>query len=207
MIWRCVVCFVFVALTLKSLLSHINSDHSPTSPTSSTSPKNNIIWFMLHHKKSNIYVISSSLYCFELQQHNNVCYDRNYMAYTIEVPNMAQATELITADNLVDFTPYYSYTHKDVRCKNFFSEMCLGYTESRLTDCKRHTVFASHRQVILTIVFVVSWFFFLSMYQNNFNLIDKTADQQSISSQILVLQDTASMFFATLWFRMAISQG
>lgn len=48
---------------------------------------------------SNIYVINSSLYCFEFQQHNTVCYDRNYMAYTIEIPNMAQATELITADS------------------------------------------------------------------------------------------------------------
>lgn len=28
MIWRCVICFVFVALTLKSLLSHINTAHS-----------------------------------------------------------------------------------------------------------------------------------------------------------------------------------
>lgn len=28
MIWRCVICFVFVALTLKSLLTHINSAHS-----------------------------------------------------------------------------------------------------------------------------------------------------------------------------------
>lgn len=28
MIWRCVICFVFVGLTLKSLLSHINSAHS-----------------------------------------------------------------------------------------------------------------------------------------------------------------------------------
>lgn len=27
---------------------------------------------------------------------------------------MAQATELISADNLVDFTPYYSFTHKDM---------------------------------------------------------------------------------------------
>lgn len=36
------------------------------------------------------------------------------MAYKIEVPNMAQATELITSDDLADFTPYYSYTHNDV---------------------------------------------------------------------------------------------
>lgn len=28
MIWRCVICFVFVALTLNSLLSHINSAYS-----------------------------------------------------------------------------------------------------------------------------------------------------------------------------------
>ena len=28
MIWRCVICFVFVGLTLKSLLSHINTAHS-----------------------------------------------------------------------------------------------------------------------------------------------------------------------------------
>lgn len=26
--WRCVICFVFIALTLKSLLSHINTAHS-----------------------------------------------------------------------------------------------------------------------------------------------------------------------------------
>nr|XP_040046980.1 uncharacterized protein LOC120827889 [Gasterosteus aculeatus aculeatus] len=63
---------------------------------------------------SNIYVINASLYCFELQQHTTVRYDGNYMAYTIEIPNMAQATELIASDNLVDFTPYYSYSHKDV---------------------------------------------------------------------------------------------
>lgn len=28
MIWRCVICFVFVGLTLRCLLSHINSAHS-----------------------------------------------------------------------------------------------------------------------------------------------------------------------------------
>lgn len=36
------------------------------------------------------------------------------MSYKIEIPNMAQATELISADNLIDFTPYYSFTHKDM---------------------------------------------------------------------------------------------
>lgn len=27
----------------------------------------------------NIYVINSSLYCFEFQQHNTICYDKDYM--------------------------------------------------------------------------------------------------------------------------------
>lgn len=63
----------------------------------------------------NIYIINSSLYCSESQQHNTICYDRDYMAYKIEIPNIAQATELVSADNLVDFTPYYSFTHKDIR--------------------------------------------------------------------------------------------
>lgn len=105
---------------------------------------------------SNIFVINSSLYRFELQQHNTVCYDRNYMAYIIEVPNMAQATELITADNLVVFTPYYSYD-KDVRyvSTKYFLGDVLGLHRAS-SDCKRHTVFATHKQVILTVVFVVS---------------------------------------------------
>ena len=41
----------------------------------------------------NIYIINSSLYCFEFQQHDTICFDRDYMAYKIEIPNMAQATE------------------------------------------------------------------------------------------------------------------
>ena len=28
MIWRCFICYIFVALTLKKLLSHINTQHS-----------------------------------------------------------------------------------------------------------------------------------------------------------------------------------
>ena len=62
----------------------------------------------------NIYVINSSLYCFEFMPYNTICYDRDYMAYQIEIPNLAQATELVSVDNLVDFTPYYSFTHKDM---------------------------------------------------------------------------------------------
>ncbi len=36
------------------------------------------------------------------------------MSYKIEVPNLAEGTELINADDLVDFTPYYSFNQKDM---------------------------------------------------------------------------------------------
>lgn len=50
----------------------------------------------------NIYIINSSMHCFEFQQYNTICYDKDYMSYKIEIPNMAKATKLISADNLVD---------------------------------------------------------------------------------------------------------
>lgn len=39
-----------------------------------------------------------------------LCYDKDYMMYKIDVQNMAQANLLTSADNLIDFTPYYSFT-------------------------------------------------------------------------------------------------
>lgn len=54
------------------------------------------------------------MYCFELQPYTTLCYDWDYMAYKIEIPIMAQANELTSSENLVDFTPYYTFTHKDV---------------------------------------------------------------------------------------------
>ncbi|CAM4575138.1 unnamed protein product [Leuciscus chuanchicus] len=48
------------------------------------------------------------------QMFSTVCFDRDYMSYKIEVPNLAEATELVNADNLVDFTPYYSFSHRDI---------------------------------------------------------------------------------------------
>lgn len=62
----------------------------------------------------NIYVINSSLYCFECQRYSTVCFDRDYMSYKVEIPNLAEGTELVNADKLVDFTPYYSFIHKDI---------------------------------------------------------------------------------------------
>ena len=70
---------------------------------------NNLPEFGLVRK---IYVINSSLYCFEFQQQNTVCYERDYMAYKIDTPTLAQANELIQADSRVDFTPYYILTYK-----------------------------------------------------------------------------------------------
>ncbi|XP_051797996.1 uncharacterized protein LOC110970637 [Acanthochromis polyacanthus] len=61
----------------------------------------------------NIFVINSSLYCFELQPYTTICFDRDYMAYKTEIPNIAQGNEFISSDQMVDYTPYYSYKHND----------------------------------------------------------------------------------------------
>ena len=42
------------------------------------------------------------------------CIDDDYMAYKIEIPNLAQTTELKSTDRIVDFTTYYSFTVKDM---------------------------------------------------------------------------------------------
>lgn len=58
----------------------------------------------------NIFIVDSSLYCLEYQPFQTVQFDRNVMAYQVEVPHLAQATELVDAEKLVDFTSYYTNT-------------------------------------------------------------------------------------------------
>ena len=60
---------------------------------------------------TDIFVLDSILYCFEFQRYSTVCYDRDYMSYKVEVPNLAQGNELLNAEKLVDFTLYYSYSN------------------------------------------------------------------------------------------------
>lgn len=60
----------------------------------------------------NIYLVDSSLYCLEYQPFQTMHFDRNVMAYEVEVPHLAQATELVDAEKLVDFTSYYTTSSK-----------------------------------------------------------------------------------------------
>jgi len=41
----------------------------------------------------DMYIVNSSLYCFECQVYNTVGFSREFASYEIEVPNFAQATE------------------------------------------------------------------------------------------------------------------
>lgn len=60
----------------------------------------------------NIYLVDSSLHCLEYQPFQTMHFDRNVMAYVVEVPHLAQATELVDAEKLVDFTSYYTTSSK-----------------------------------------------------------------------------------------------
>lgn len=61
----------------------------------------------------NIYLVDSSLYCFEYQLYETVVYNRNLLAYEVVVPNVAQATEVIDAEKLIDYTSYFPISLKD----------------------------------------------------------------------------------------------
>ena len=60
----------------------------------------------------NIFLVDSTLYCLEYQPFQTIHFDRNMMAYQVEVPHLAQATELVNAEKLVDFTSYYTISSK-----------------------------------------------------------------------------------------------
>ena len=71
------------------------------------------------------------------------CIDGDYMAYKIEIPNLAQATELKSIDSLVDLTPYYSSTVKDmvyVPMKYYLGDVIGLHKASPDVYCKRHCV-------------------------------------------------------------------
>lgn len=49
-------------------------------------------------------MVDSSLYCFEYQLYETLGLNRDLLAYEVAVPNLAQGTELIDAEKLVDHT-------------------------------------------------------------------------------------------------------
>lgn len=40
-------------------------------------------------------------------------FSRDFLSYEVEVPNLAQATELVDADKIVDYTSYYALSFKN----------------------------------------------------------------------------------------------
>ena len=64
----------------------------------------------------NIFVVDSRVFCFEYQPFQTICFDRNIMAYQVEVPHFAQATELVDAEKLVDYTSYYTISSNSQTC-------------------------------------------------------------------------------------------
>ncbi|CAJ1050800.1 uncharacterized protein LOC127420693 isoform X2 [Xyrichtys novacula] len=61
----------------------------------------------------NIYIVNSSMYCFECQPLSTVGWSNQYLAYEVEVPYQAQANIFVDAGNLVDYMPYYYVTFKN----------------------------------------------------------------------------------------------
>lgn len=60
----------------------------------------------------NIFLVDSSFYCLEYQPFQTIGFDRSVMAYQVEVPHLAQATELVDVEKLVDFTSYYTISSR-----------------------------------------------------------------------------------------------
>lgn len=61
----------------------------------------------------NIYVVDSSLFCFEYQLYETLDLNRDLLAYEIAVPNLAQAAEFIDAEKLLDPMSYYPISFKN----------------------------------------------------------------------------------------------
>ena len=60
----------------------------------------------------NIFLVDSRLYCLEYQTFQIITFDKKVMAYQVEVPHLAQATELVDAEKLVDLTSHYTISNK-----------------------------------------------------------------------------------------------
>lgn len=61
----------------------------------------------------NIYVVDCSLYCFEYRLYETLGFNRDILAYEVALPNLAQATELIDAEKVVDHISYYPINFKN----------------------------------------------------------------------------------------------
>lgn len=82
----------------------------------------------------NMYLVDSKLYCLEYQPFQTIHFDRSVMAYQVEIPHLAQATELVNAEKLVDFSPYYTTSCKDqtfVQIKYYLGDVIELYNSEK----------------------------------------------------------------------------
>lgn len=59
-----------------------------------------------------MYVIYNLLYCFEYQLYETLGLNGGILAYEVAVPTLAQVTELLNAEKLVDHTSCYPVSFK-----------------------------------------------------------------------------------------------
>ena len=64
-------------------------------PDRNVTPKQHYMIHLEFGLVKNIFLVDSRLYCLEYQPFQTVCFNRNVMAYQVEVPHLAQATELV----------------------------------------------------------------------------------------------------------------
>ncbi len=84
----------------------------------------------------DMYIVNSSLYCFECQVYNTVAFSREFASYEIEVPNLAQATEMVDSDKILEYTSYYALSFKNhtyIPLKYYLGDVCEIYKCT--TDC------------------------------------------------------------------------
>lgn len=58
-------------------------------------------------------MVDSSIYCLQYQLYESIDYNRALLAYEVAVPNLAQATEVIDAEKLIDYTSYFPSSFKN----------------------------------------------------------------------------------------------
>lgn len=61
----------------------------------------------------DIWLVNTYVYCFEYQPYDTLGFSKDLLAYEVDIPNLAQATEVIDAEKLVDFTAYYAVMFED----------------------------------------------------------------------------------------------
>jgi len=83
----------------------------------------------------DLYIVNSSLYCFECQVYNTVGFSREFTFYEIEVPNLAQATEIMDSGKIMGHNHIMHSVLRTVLAllSSIISEMCVRFTSAPVT--------------------------------------------------------------------------